>query len=46
MPLSGIRTSQVPVDDFFFEIELFKREFEQEKATFAEEITWLKEKNN
>ena len=43
LPLSGIGTSQISVDEFPFEIELLKRQFKQEKVTFAKEITQLKE---
>ena len=44
--LFGIGTLQIPVNEFPFEIELLKQEFEQEKATFAKEITRLKEENS
>ena len=44
-PLSGIRISQMLVDEFPFEIELLKWEFEQEKATFAKKIAQLNKQN-
>ena len=34
------------VYEFPSEVELLKQEFEQEKATFAKEITLLKEENS